>query len=118
VLFASFLSKRKNLRFYTAITDNCHDMNRCDWMDCVLEVGLFDGAPSSLLNTEAGKNIPIHKNRFISLCPQHFILGVSFEAAPTVRRDYESETVRSRVRRPHSHLLAWVSEKLQHLLFG
>lgn len=52
-------------------------MNRCDWRDCSLEVGLFDGAVASLLNTAARKNIPVNRNRFISLCPNHFELGVT-----------------------------------------
>jgi hypothetical protein len=47
-------------------------MNSCDWTDCSLEVGLFDGAPSTLLSAEGRKNIPGDKYRFINLCPNHF----------------------------------------------
>ena len=52
-------------------------MNSCDWTDCSLEVGLFDGAPRILLSAEGRKNIPVEKNRFINLCPHHFELGVA-----------------------------------------
>jgi hypothetical protein len=52
-------------------------MNSCDWTDCSLEVGLFDGAPSTLLSAEGRKNIPGDKYRFINLCPNHFELGVA-----------------------------------------
>ena len=52
-------------------------MNRCDWTDCALEVGLFDGAPSSLLSAEVRKKISVDKSRFINLCPNHFELGVA-----------------------------------------
>ena len=52
-------------------------MNSCDWTDCSLEVGLFDGAPRSLLSAEGRKNIPVEKNRFINLCAHHFELGVA-----------------------------------------
>ena len=52
-------------------------MNSCDWTDCSLEVGLFDGAPRTLLSSEGRKNIPVEKNRFINLCPHHFELGVA-----------------------------------------
>jgi hypothetical protein len=30
-------------------------MNSCDWTDCSLEVGLFDGAPHTLLSAEGRK---------------------------------------------------------------
>ena len=52
-------------------------MNSCDWTDCSLEVGLFDGAPRTLLSAEGRKNIPVEKNRFIKLCAHHFELGVA-----------------------------------------
>jgi hypothetical protein len=52
-------------------------MNSCDWTDCSLEVGLFDGAPRTLLSAEGRKDIPAEKNRFINLCPDHFQLGVA-----------------------------------------
>jgi len=42
-------------------------MNSCDWTDCSLEVGLFDGAPSTLLSVEGRKNIPGDKYRFINV---------------------------------------------------
>ena len=66
-----------------AIKDNSLHMNRCDWADCTLEVGLFDGAPSSLLNREAFENISFgNKTRFISLCPQHLELGLTNRTPP------------------------------------
>lgn len=52
-------------------------MNRCDWTDCALEVGLFDGAPSSLLSAEGLKNVAVDRNRFINLCRNHFEIGVA-----------------------------------------
>ena len=52
-------------------------MNSCDWTDCSLEVGLFDGAPRTLLSAEGRKNIPVERNRFINLCPDHFEVGVA-----------------------------------------
>jgi hypothetical protein len=52
-------------------------MNSCDWTDCSLEVGLFDGAPRTLLSAEGRKNIPVERNSFINLCPDHFELGVA-----------------------------------------
>ena len=52
-------------------------MNSCDWTDCSLEVGLFDGAPRTLLSAEGRKNIPVEKNRFINLCAHHFELGLA-----------------------------------------
>jgi len=51
-------------------------MNNCDWTDCLLEVGLFDGAPRTLLSDEGHKNIPV-ESRFINLCREHFELGVA-----------------------------------------
>ena len=91
-------------------------MNRCDWTDCALEVGLFDGMPSSLLNPEAHKNIPVTKNRFISLCPKHFELGITFKPA-TVRTDYASEIINHSLGAAFNSV-ARFSEKFQHLLFG
>ena len=46
-------------------------MNVCAWTDCSFEVGLFDGLPSNFLNSEARYNIPVDKDRFICLCPEH-----------------------------------------------
>ena len=52
-------------------------MNHCDWTHCSREVGLFDGAPGTLLSAEGRKNIPVKKNRFINLCAHHLELGVA-----------------------------------------
>jgi len=51
-------------------------MNNCDWTDCLLEVGLFDGGPRTLLSDEGHKNITV-ESRFINLCREHFELGVA-----------------------------------------
>ena len=69
-------SAKKSLHCSTSVQDNCHNMSQCDWTDCGLEVGLFDGAPSSLLNPEARKDLPHNKNQFVSLCTEHFELAV------------------------------------------
>jgi len=51
-------------------------MNSCGWTDCPLEVGIFDGAPRTLLSAEGHKSISV-ESRFINLCPEHFELGVA-----------------------------------------
>ena len=51
-------------------------MNRCDWPDCPVEVGLFEGVPASLLSGEGRNNIPVDKNRFVTLCLKHFEVAV------------------------------------------
>jgi hypothetical protein len=50
-------------------------VNNCDWSGC-LQIGLFDGVDSILLNAEGQKHIATEPTRFIYLCPEHFKLGV------------------------------------------
>ena len=61
-------------------------MNYCDWTDCAVEVGLFDGVPASLLNPEDRKNVPNGRNGFTSLCPEHFDLAVANLDEPKTTR--------------------------------